>query len=58
MEFALCFKLLPGLGSLALAEKKQSLPERLVYVDELPRTAVGKVHRVEVRKLVSDGVPA
>jgi len=37
---------------------KQSLPERLVYVDELPRTAVGKVHRVEVRKLVSDGVPA
>jgi non-ribosomal peptide synthetase component E (peptide arylation enzyme) len=35
---------------------KQSLPERLVYVEELPRTAVGKVHRVEVRKLISEGV--
>jgi acyl-CoA synthetase (AMP-forming)/AMP-acid ligase II len=37
---------------------KQSLPERLVYVDELPRTAVGKVHRVEVRKLIAEGLPA
>jgi non-ribosomal peptide synthetase component E (peptide arylation enzyme) len=36
---------------------KQSLPERLVYVEELPRTAVGKVHRVEVRKLI-EAVPA
>jgi acyl-CoA synthetase (AMP-forming)/AMP-acid ligase II len=33
---------------------KQSLPERLLYVDELPRTAVGKVHRVEVRQLIAE----
>jgi acyl-CoA synthetase (AMP-forming)/AMP-acid ligase II len=32
---------------------KQSLPERLVYMDDLPRTAVGKVHRVEVRRLIA-----
>jgi acyl-CoA synthetase (AMP-forming)/AMP-acid ligase II len=37
---------------------KQSLPERLVYVTELPRTAVGKVHRVEVRQMVVDGPAA
>jgi acyl-CoA synthetase (AMP-forming)/AMP-acid ligase II len=39
---------------------KQSLPERLVYLHELPRTAVGKVHRVEVRRMVAEraGVPA
>jgi acyl-coenzyme A synthetase/AMP-(fatty) acid ligase len=35
---------------------KQSLPERLVYVDELPRTAVGKVHRVEVRRMIAEGL--
>jgi len=32
---------------------KQSLPERLVYMDDLPRTAVGKVHRVELRRLIA-----
>jgi acyl-CoA synthetase (AMP-forming)/AMP-acid ligase II len=32
---------------------KQSLPERLIYMDDLPRTAVGKVHRVELRKLIA-----
>jgi acyl-CoA synthetase (AMP-forming)/AMP-acid ligase II len=37
---------------------KQSLPERLVYLDDLPRTAVGKVHRVEVRKLIAERVEA
>lgn len=37
---------------------KQSLPERLVYVDDLPRTGVGKVHRVEVRKMIAEGVSA
>jgi non-ribosomal peptide synthetase component E (peptide arylation enzyme) len=37
---------------------KQSLPERLVYLDELPRTAVGKVHRVEVRHMLAEGTPA
>jgi acyl-coenzyme A synthetase/AMP-(fatty) acid ligase len=35
---------------------KQSLPERLVYWDELPRTAVGKVHRVEVRQMIADSL--
>jgi acyl-CoA synthetase (AMP-forming)/AMP-acid ligase II len=30
--------------------EKQSLPERLVLVDELPRTELGKFHRVEVRR--------
>jgi len=33
---------------------KQSLPERLVYVSDLPRTAGGKVHRVEVRRMISE----
>jgi acyl-CoA synthetase (AMP-forming)/AMP-acid ligase II len=33
---------------------KQSLPERLVYVTDLPRTAVGKVHRVEVRRMITE----
>jgi acyl-CoA synthetase (AMP-forming)/AMP-acid ligase II len=33
---------------------KQSLPERLVYVDDLPRTGVGKVHRVQVRKMIAE----
>jgi acyl-CoA synthetase (AMP-forming)/AMP-acid ligase II len=37
---------------------KRSLPERLVYVDDLPRTGVGKVHRVQVRKLVAEEVTA
>jgi cyclohexanecarboxylate-CoA ligase len=37
---------------------KQSLPERLVYLDELPRTAVGKVHRVQVGELIAEGVSA
>jgi acyl-coenzyme A synthetase/AMP-(fatty) acid ligase len=32
---------------------KQSLPERLIYMDELPKTAVGKVHRVELRRLIA-----
>jgi acyl-CoA synthetase (AMP-forming)/AMP-acid ligase II len=31
---------------------KQSLPERLVYVDDLPRTGVGKVHRVRVKDMI------
>ena len=34
---------------------KQSLPERLVLTDEIPRTAVGKFHRAEVkRRLVEE----
>jgi acyl-CoA synthetase (AMP-forming)/AMP-acid ligase II len=37
---------------------KQSLPERLVYVDDLPRTAVGKVHRVEVRRMIAESLEA
>jgi acyl-CoA synthetase (AMP-forming)/AMP-acid ligase II len=37
---------------------KRSLPERLVYVDDLPRTGVGKVHRVEVRKMIAEEVTA
>jgi non-ribosomal peptide synthetase component E (peptide arylation enzyme) len=37
---------------------KQSLPERLVYLEELPRTAVGKVHRVEVRQLIAEAESA
>jgi non-ribosomal peptide synthetase component E (peptide arylation enzyme) len=37
---------------------KQSLPERLVYVTDLPRTAVGKVHRVEVRRMVAESLDA
>jgi cyclohexanecarboxylate-CoA ligase len=32
---------------------KQSLPERLIYMDDLPRTPVGKVHRVELRRLIA-----
>ena len=32
---------------------RQSLPERLIYMDELPKTAVGKVHRVELRRLIA-----
>jgi acyl-CoA synthetase (AMP-forming)/AMP-acid ligase II len=32
---------------------KQSLPERLIYMDDLPKTAVGKVHRVELRRLIA-----
>ena len=51
---------LDGLCAYLLGEglPKQSLPERLVYLDELPRTAVGKVHRVEVRALIAEGTPA
>jgi len=51
---------LPALCAYLLGEglPKQSLPERLVYVDELPRTVVGKVHRVEVRKLIAGEMPA
>ena len=37
---------------------KQSLPERLVYVEDLPRTGVGKVHRVEVKKMIAEEAPA
>jgi acyl-CoA synthetase (AMP-forming)/AMP-acid ligase II len=37
---------------------KQRLPERLVYVDDLPRTGVGKVHRVRVKSLIAEEVPA
>jgi non-ribosomal peptide synthetase component E (peptide arylation enzyme) len=37
---------------------KQSLPERLVYVDDLPRTGVGKVHRVQVRKMIAEEATA
>jgi acyl-CoA synthetase (AMP-forming)/AMP-acid ligase II len=33
---------------------KRSLPERLVYVDDLPRTGVGKVHRVKVRNMIAE----
>jgi acyl-coenzyme A synthetase/AMP-(fatty) acid ligase len=50
----------PSLDELCrfLAEQgvpKQELPERLVLVDELPRTDVGKFHRAEVRRLVTTG---
>jgi acyl-CoA synthetase (AMP-forming)/AMP-acid ligase II len=37
---------------------KRSLPERLVYVDDLPRTGVGKVHRVQVRQMIAEDVTA
>lgn len=37
---------------------KRSLPERLVYVDDLPRTGVGKVHRVKVRNMIAEEVSA
>ena len=30
--------------------EKQSLPERLVLVDELPKTELGKFHRIEVQR--------
>ena len=36
---------------------KRSLPERLVYVDDLPRTGVGKVHRVKVRNMIAEEAP-
>jgi acyl-CoA synthetase (AMP-forming)/AMP-acid ligase II len=36
----------------------QSLPEDLVYVTDLPRTAVGKVHRVEVRRMIAESLDA
>jgi len=35
--------------------QKQNLPERLLLVDEIPRTEIGKFHRAEVqRRLVED----
>jgi acyl-CoA synthetase (AMP-forming)/AMP-acid ligase II len=37
---------------------KQRLPERLVYVDDLPRTGVGKVHRVRVKSMIAEEAPA
>jgi acyl-CoA synthetase (AMP-forming)/AMP-acid ligase II len=37
---------------------KRSLPERLIYVDDLPRTGVGKVHRVEVKRMIAEEVTA
>jgi acyl-CoA synthetase (AMP-forming)/AMP-acid ligase II len=37
---------------------KRSLPERLVYVEDLPRTGVGKVHRVKVRNMIAEEAPA
>jgi cyclohexanecarboxylate-CoA ligase len=51
---------LDGLCAYLQAEglPKQSLPERLVYVDDLPRTAVGKVHRVEVRRMITESLEA
>jgi non-ribosomal peptide synthetase component E (peptide arylation enzyme) len=30
---------------------KQKTPERLVFVDELPRTALGKVRKAELRRM-------
>jgi acyl-coenzyme A synthetase/AMP-(fatty) acid ligase len=33
---------------------KQSLPERLVVTDELPRTELGKFHRVEIKRRVAE----
>jgi non-ribosomal peptide synthetase component E (peptide arylation enzyme) len=33
---------------------KQSLPEGLIHVGDLPQTAVGKVHRAEVRRMVAE----
>ena len=36
---------------------KRSLPERLVYVEDLPRTGVGKVHRVKVRNMIAEEAP-
>ncbi len=37
---------------------KQSLPERLIHVGDLPRTPVGKVHRGEVRRMVAENLEA
>jgi acyl-CoA synthetase (AMP-forming)/AMP-acid ligase II len=37
---------------------KQRLPERLVYVDDLPRTGVGKVHRVRVKAMIAEEASA
>ena len=49
---------LDGLCEYLLREglPKQSLPERLVYLEDLPRTAVGKVHRVEVRRMIAESL--
>jgi non-ribosomal peptide synthetase component E (peptide arylation enzyme) len=33
---------------------KQSLPERLVIVNDLPRTELGKFHRVEIKRLIAE----
>jgi acyl-CoA synthetase (AMP-forming)/AMP-acid ligase II len=37
---------------------KQSLPERLIHVGDLPRTPVGKIHRAEVRRMVAESLEA
>jgi len=39
---------------LSAGVEKQSLPERLVIVDELPKTELGKFHRLEVRRRLAD----
>jgi len=37
-----------------LGVEKQSLPERLVVMDALPRTELGKFHRIEVQRLLNE----
>ena len=32
---------------------KQNLPERLIVVDDLPRTGLGKFHRVKIQLMVA-----
>lgn len=38
----------------ALGVEKTSLPERLVFMDALPRTELGKFHRIEVKRLLAE----
>jgi non-ribosomal peptide synthetase component E (peptide arylation enzyme) len=35
---------------------KECLPERLVITDDIPRTELGKFHRVEVKRRLAEGV--
>lgn len=41
----------------SLGVEKPSLPERLVFLDALPRTELGKFHRIEVQRLLSEKNP-
>ena len=40
---------------LAQGLPKQNLPERLIVTDDIPRTELGKFHRVEVKRRVAEG---